>query len=75
MISMTQKMTVGEVSQGRMKKTTRKELLNMHHRTHQLYGNAKKNKDQEKMMLIIKKHDILVNEMDKRGMTHKTPLP
>ncbi len=51
-----------------------KELLRMHHRCHQLYSIAKKRNNIKLKNLVIKKHSIIVQEMKRRKMNHKTPL-
>ena len=59
-----------------VKKLPDKELINMHRRCHQLYGVTKSanfpNKDHKE--LLIKTHNLIVKEMNRRGFKHNSPL-
>ena len=48
--------------------TSKKELINMHRRVHQLYSKTQNKK------LLKQKHELLVKEMIRRKIQHSSPL-
>lgn len=70
-------MKISDVNNNSIKIISNKELLNMHWRIHELYINISKSKkilNIEYKKMLIKKHQIIVEEMIKRNMKHKTAL-
>jgi len=58
-----------------IKKISDKELLRLHSRTHQLWGGSKKRKMNPKFLIFLKDiHELLVAEMIRRKMKHKSLL-
>lgn len=58
-----------------IKKISDKELLRLHSRVHQLWGGSKKRKTNPKFLIFLKYiHEILVDEMKRRKMNHKSLL-
>lgn len=53
-----------------------KQLLDYHKKTHMLYAGNIKRKPVNKVFVnsIVDLHNKFVNEMENRGMKHKTPL-
>ena len=64
-------MKIDQINKKSIIKINDRELLNMHRRTHQLYIGSKKSDFKGN---LIEKHNILVNEMKRRGMRHKSPI-
>ena len=67
-------MNISNVNKNSIKKISNTELLNLHYRIHQLYTNAKKVNNKKMMIFYNEKHDILVAEMNQRGLKHKSPI-
>ena len=67
-------MKLSEVNINTIKKVSDKELLNLHYRLHQLYQNAKKNNNIDKIKEYKRIHNIVIKEMDRRKLKHKSPL-
>jgi len=68
-------MKVKEINLNSVKKISKPELLNMHSRMHQYDGLARtREMTKEQKQIVIKKHNILVKEMKRRGVKHNSPL-
>ena len=65
-------MKLTQITTQSIKKVSNREVLNLHYRIHQLWGQRKTKKIDTK--LLREKHDIVVIEMKRRGMNHTTPL-
>ncbi|GIU69066.1 MAG: hypothetical protein KatS3mg002_0302 [Candidatus Woesearchaeota archaeon] len=69
-------MRLADINPQSVKKIDKKELMNLHKRVHQLWGGAKAagfpSKKMKKWLEDI--HQILVDEMEKRNINHKSPL-
>lgn len=69
-------MRLADVNPQSVKKIDKKELMNLHKRVHQLWGGAKAagfpSKKMKKWLKDV--HQILVDEMERRGINHKSPL-
>lgn len=70
MISLQKHFNVNEIKSNMIKTISDKELLNMHRRIHQLY-NAPHPPDKKE---LEKKHSLIVKEMSRRKMSHKSAL-
>ena len=67
-------MTLKDVHPETISKVSNKELLNLHYRTHQLYTVAKKNHKPEFQKFLVSVHTVIMKEMLRRGLTHKTDI-
>lgn len=67
-------MRLDNINSESIKEISNQELLSLHHRVHQLFSLAKKRNANELKKRLIKVHSIIVKEMQRRGMNHKTPL-
>jgi hypothetical protein len=53
-----------------------REIVSIHRRIHQLYTLAiAKKSNKEYVGLLVKSHRIVSNEMKKRKLQHRTPIP
>lgn len=68
-------MKLYDLNKTSIKKISDKELLRLHSRVHQLWGGSKKRKTNPKFLIFLKDiHKLLVVEMKKRKMNHKSLL-
>ena len=68
-------MKIIDINSNSVKKISNKELVNMHRRIHQLYTLSKKREmSNDFSKILYRAHNILVNEIDKRGLNHKSNL-
>jgi len=67
-------MKIEEINEKSIKKISDRELLNLHYRTHQLYQNAKKRNDQDAMTKYKYYHNIIIKEIERRKLNHRSPL-
>lgn len=64
-----------EISEKSLQQISDTKLVNLHFKMHQLYGIFIKRKDVNSKNELIKAHNIVVRELEKRNLDHKTPLP
>jgi hypothetical protein len=57
-----------------LKKLTEKQLYDYHYKCHLLYGSNIKRKNKKVVNQIVNWHDMVVDEMLRRGIKHNTPL-
>ena len=69
-------MKVIEITSASVKRMPDKELTNMHLRLHQLYGKIRlyQSTNVEFGEMLREKHKLIVREILKRDMEHKTPM-
>lgn len=68
-------MEIQRINKSNVKDLPKQKLLRMHHRIHQLYPQAVSRKVDKKTLYLYKeKHDILAEEMIRRGIRHNTPI-
>ena len=67
-------MRLSDITSETIQKVSNQELLGLHQRTHQLFSLAKKSNNQNLLKLVKKSHTIIVNEMKRRGMNHKSDI-
>lgn len=65
-----------DINSRTIEKSNNKEIISLHRRIHQLYALAVKREPTKKEFIsfLEKTHEILVNEMNKRKMSHNSPL-
>ena len=67
-------MKLTDINKDTIKNISNKELISLHRRSHQLYIQAK-NRDTLKLLSFLTDvHLLIVNEMEKRKLIHKSPL-
>ncbi len=67
-------MKLTDINKNTIKNISNKELVSLHRRSHQLYIQAK-NRDNLKLLSFLTDiHLLIVNEMEKRKLIHKSPL-
>lgn len=67
-------MKIDEVNKKSVQSIEKKELINMHRRTHQLYSIAHKFNRHDRMDILKKAHDIIAQEVKRRKMNHNSPV-
>lgn len=68
-------MKLYDLNKKTIKKISDKELLRLHSRIHQLFGGSKKRKTNPDFIDFLKStHTLIVDEMIKRKMNHKSLL-
>lgn len=68
-------MEIQRINKRNVRDLHKQKLLRMHHRIHQLFPQAKARKADKTVLYMYKeKHDILADEMVRRGMRHNTPI-
>lgn len=67
-------MKITEINPESVKTISDRELLNMHRRCHQLYTMYRRSHWKNKSEMIKTAHIDIVNEMERRGMKHNSPL-
>ncbi len=69
-------MKLNQITKINVKKISNVELVSLHRRCHQLWATYRKYRqiDNDFEKFIIDVHNILVNEMIKRGIKHNSPL-
>ncbi|MDX1700058.1 MAG: hypothetical protein R3250_05535, partial [Melioribacteraceae bacterium] len=66
---------IQRINKRNVRDLTKQKLLRLHHRIHQLYPQAVSRKADKTVLYMYKeKHDILVEEMIRRGIRHRTPI-
>jgi hypothetical protein len=67
-------MKISDITSSSIKKVSNQELLSLHRRVHQLYNLAKSRKEVNEKFVksLVKIHIIIIREMKRRNLIHKT---